>query len=273
MVKTRRLGAWLPVLAVLLGGVASAQRQQASQARKPDQICHLLFQTYLARPRKVNHSTILAASHIIAERARLNGFWRDVLRELRKSNRGTERRCVRLLGKMLATDGLARHILSSDQRKRVLRQWEPSIRLGPEVVEELLKRAKQRKGGPRGCYVIALARARAPETRAFLESLLSPGPGLSHPTGCGFHAAVGLAQLGCPRGFEWLIAQSDSRKFIHSKAAPAHGLPRNLGAWCVAALRELSGQSKLTTKAEWQAWWKNADRKALPKRMVRLVDY
>jgi hypothetical protein len=46
----------------------------------------------------------------------------------------------------------------------------------------------------------------------------------------------------------------------------------NLSTCSVAALRHISGRDELTTRAEWQEWWRNANRLKLPVRPVRLED-
>ena len=100
---------------------------------------------------------------------------------------------------------------------------------------------------------------------------LSPRPQAS----ARFHAAVGLAQLAHPTGFEWLIANSGTMRGPLprvSNAWPPRVPDLNLNTCCVAALRHLSGENKLSTRQEWQTWWKTVDKKLLPKSHVTLVD-
>lgn len=254
------------LLALSLGSAIPVVR--AEEEQKPDEICGLLFETYVARRGKINTSTIMAASHIVAERGRNTGFWRNVLQELRKDNEDSEIGCVRILGKMLAIDARARDIIRTGE----LTAWVPSVELPPEVVNELTERGKKADRFRVDHYCIALARARMPESEAFFRMILRNDTGKNYMSSAQFHAAVGLAHIGNPSGFEWLIANCDDPLPTISNAWPSAAPNLNVDTCCVAALRSLSAESQLRTRAEWETWWKSVDRKILPKGHVNIVD-
>src|SRR5262245_28761636 len=131
-------GRW--ILLIVLALVASLPRIAAAQERAPDEISQLLFDAYLARQGKINTSTVLAASQIVAERGRDSGFWRNVLEELKRNDERNEIACVRILGNMLAADASARDALRRQQETGELFAVTPSVRLGKEVAQELLER-------------------------------------------------------------------------------------------------------------------------------------
>lgn len=234
----------------------------------PDSICDMLFQNYIVRGGKIDTSTIMAASHIIAERGRETDFWKIVLEKLRSNDERSKIGCVRILGRMLATDARARDIIRTGE----ITAWDASVRLPPEVVEVLIARGKK---ADRFCvdhYCIALARARVPEAQDFFHLILRDDTGKSYMPTARFFSAVGLAQLGNPAGFDWLIANCEDSLPTISNAWPA-GVPNlNVDTCCVAALRSLTGESELKMKSQWETWWKNADRKTLPKGPVNIVD-
>lgn len=282
----------LILLACLLSpGVTQAQDQPA------DDLSRQLFETYVARQVKINTSTVMAASHIVAERGRESGFWKVVLAELQKNNEQSELGCVRVLGMMLAVDASARDVIRRNKETGEVSACIASVRLGPEVVTELIKRGQKDDRNKIDHYTIALARARVPDARRFFESILRSsvaranpfvetpqkqqgeatvpdrGLGVPHLESTQFHAAVGLAQLGDQLGIDWLIANCE-----YSQGSVWHAWPRNssgngsLSPCCVAALQELSGERSLTSKAEWEAWWKTADKSRLTTRAVSLME-
>src|SRR5262249_7608021 len=95
----------LPWLVMLVSGVAIAQDRQV------DEITQQLFEQYVAQQGKINTESVMAATHLVAERGRESGFWKNVLAELRRNNHHSEIGCVRVLGKMLATDAAARDVI------------------------------------------------------------------------------------------------------------------------------------------------------------------
>ena len=97
----------LVLLPITLASMAMAIPAEES-TKESDQLCQMLFDTYIVNRGKTNTSTIMAASHIVAERGWSRGFWRIVLRELRSGREQSEVGCVRVLGQMLAIDAAAR---------------------------------------------------------------------------------------------------------------------------------------------------------------------
>ncbi|QDT10535.1 hypothetical protein [Planctomycetes bacterium K23_9] len=248
---------------LLLGRIAEAQDP------KPDEICQRLFETYITRQVKISTKTVMAATHIVAERGRNTGFWKNVLAELRSENSQSEIGCVRVLGKMLATDALARYTIRRQKETGEISAWLASVRLGPNVVAELVQRGEKADRSKLDHYVVALARSRVPETKEFLQSVLRND---NRSDSAKFHAAVGLAQLAETEGVEWLIANSESSQGHVSVGTPRGAAPGGaLSACSVAALQQLSDQ-RLQNKSEWEAWLKNTDIKLLLNRAVAFTD-
>ena len=155
----------------------------------------------------------MAATHLVAERGRETGFWKNVLAELKRNDEHSEIGCVRVLGKMLATDAAARDVIRRRKETGEVSARIAAVCLGPEVVTELLERGRNADRFEIDHYTIALARARMSEARDFFKSILhatkapiinagqakgvDSGPtGPYHSESTRFHAAVGLAQLG-----------------------------------------------------------------------------
>ncbi len=59
-------------------GTAGAQDQTN------DELTRQLFEQYVARRSKINTESVLAATHLVAERGRVSGFWRNILAELQR---------------------------------------------------------------------------------------------------------------------------------------------------------------------------------------------
>jgi len=268
MTPTNRL--LLLWLACLVGVVGLVTAQEAQ--REPDRICKLLFDTYVARRGKVNTETVMAASHIIAERGRNNGFWRDVLRELQEGNDESEIGCVRILGEMLSVDALARDVIQREKETGEVGQWFASVCLGGEVVDELISRGRKADRFRLEHYVIALAWARVPEAADFFRTILADDDGKHYTLTAKFHAALGLAQLGQPDGYEWLIAKSSESPGTVAMAWPSGISGSNLGTCCGAALQHLAGPEGLTDPADWKKWRGQADKDSLPKGPVDIVE-
>jgi hypothetical protein len=258
----------MTICSLLYGQNAIGQEQ----GKKSDEICQRLFETYIARRGKINTSTVMAASHIVAERGRNTGFWKNVLQELQKNDERSEIGCVRVLGKMLGIDAAARDVIKREKKTRQMSAWEASVRLPPEVVKELVILGRKADRFRVDHYTIALARARVPDAKDFFQMILRDDTDKRYMSSTKFHAAVGLAQLGDSTGFAWLITNSDDPLPTVSNAWPPRVPNLNLNTCSVAALRQLSGETKLSTKQEWQAWWKTVDKKLLPKSHVTIVD-
>ena len=280
------------ILFVLLATLLLLPRVAVAQEPQADEISRLLFKTYLDGPRKINTSTVMAASHLVAEQGRVSGFWKEVLAELRSGDEHSEVNCVRILGNMLATDAAARDAIRRQKEEGEVSAWIPSVHLGPEVVAELLERGQKADRFRTDHYTVALARARVPEAREFFQAILSgktrpkkaaaaegaadvaDAPiSFHHLDGTRFHAAVGLAQLGDVQGIDWLVANSDEINGHVSLARPYGANPGgNLGSCCVAALQQLSGKRDLTAKAEWQAWSRAAGKDSAASHAVQFMD-
>lgn len=274
LVKT---GFWLRGVVALVvvgsglcfGGVASSDGR--SEHVDVDELSQQLFETYIARRGKINSSTYRAAAQIVAERSRNSGFWRSILTELQKGKEENEMGCVHVLGKMLAVDARARDVIRREKETGQIRQWKATVCLGPEVVQELIKRGQKAERSRVDQYAIALARARVPPATEFFRMVLRDEIGRGNDS-AKFHAAVGLAQLGEADGFAWLVAHTDRSNGFVANAYPSRmSGAKHLGGCCVAALQQLSGEN-LKTKGDWESWWERVDRKTLPKNPVDLVE-
>jgi hypothetical protein len=99
----------MKTLVLLLAGFATLGVAGVEErAQVPDPLCRMLFDEYVVGAGKIDHSTRLAAAHIVAERGRTNGFWREVLAALPADDVRREIACVRVLGRMLEQDAFAR---------------------------------------------------------------------------------------------------------------------------------------------------------------------
>jgi hypothetical protein len=258
----------LVALALAVGAPARAEDQPEDR----DQICHLLFDAYIARRGKINTSTIMAASHIITERGRNSGFWRHILGELKEGHEASETKCVRILGRMLSIDAAARDAIRREKETGQPGQWKASVRLGPEVVETLVARGENADRHRATHYAIALARARVSEPSEFFRMILRDHQGVHYLPTARFYAAVGLAQLGDPQGIEWLIENSEGASSTVSCAWPRGVTDGHLTTSCVAALRMLSGKQDLSTKREWKSWWEKMRDGFRPHDYVTIMD-
>jgi hypothetical protein len=250
----------------LLGAGAFARSHEEEQ----DPLCQMLFEEYVIG-HYVNADTRIAAAHIVAERGRHPGFWRDVLRELREGDEWTARGCVLVLGKMLEHDATARDMIREQARTGEVFQMVPEILLGKEVVDELLARASKADRHGMDTFVTPLVRARVPEARALFRKVLEDFTE-DHDASTRFHAAVGLAQLGDPAGYRWLLDHSSDPTPTVSNAAPARIPSLNLDVCCIAALRDLSGKEAMRTRQDCETRWRMEGEAAPPSRAVRLVE-
>ncbi len=269
-----RLGAWQRVVMVGAAvGLAGCSWAIAVYAQEPaDPMCESLFEEYIVVNRKTMSADVMAATQLIASRGRRNGYWRVVLAKLPEMKEYGERNCVRILGKMLELGALR------IERLRTLHKGPsaftpPLFYLELEVVDELLRRAQCAEGRTLNLYVVALARSLDPRPQQFLEQVIANEEEIktSRRYSVCFHAAVGLAALGKSGGFNWLIAHVEDTETLHSVeyAWPAGVPDHNLGTCCIYALRALSGQKNLESRAEWEGWWAEVDKPFLPEpRMV-----
>ena len=277
-------GRWIAMLLVALVFVPV---QVEAQERGADQISKLLFEAYLDGPRKINGTTILAASTIVTDRGRRSGFWKEVLAELKSGDEHSEVNCVRILGNMLADDAAARELIRRQTELGEVSASIPMVYLGEEVVQELLARAAKADRNRIDHYVIALARAQAPQAREFFRMVLHqkqpipPGTppgvvvpdGFYHLDGTRLHAAAGLANLGDPAGYEWLIANCEDPNGWVSNARPYFSdRGGSIGTCCRAALWQLAGKRELITRAQWEEWWRLVRPEELKGRAVRFED-
>jgi hypothetical protein len=277
------MGAPCAKLSVFLAAFTLCLEPTRAQDQAGDELTRQLFEQYVARRSKISTESILAATHLVAERGRRNGFWKSVLAELRRNDEQSEIGCVRVLGKMLETDAAARDAIRRTKTTGEISAWVPTVQLDHAVVKELLKRADQADRFRIDHYTIALARSRVPEAREFFRSILAApvpinpfgeGPsGPIHLTSTRFHAAVGLAQLGDSEGLQWLIEHCDDTAGTVTNAWPKGARPGGgLGNCCTEALRQLSGQRGLTTRADWEAWLTATDETTLHNRAVIFGD-
>lgn len=238
--------------------------------RQDECLCDILFSRYIQGGKNTSH-TVVAAIELLTRHGRRNGYWRTVLDELRKGNRSSERRCVTVLGKMLAIDAQGRAFLALSDKEQRRVASAPSVALDEEVVLELLKRAQQADRLLLDFYVIALARAHDGRTRGFFTDIVSSRAGVHHDASTRFHAAVGLAQLGDEKGVEWLIDYLDDTSSVFHAWPPGFA-DYNLGTCCSRALLSLTQQTDLFSKAAWRKWWDSARDGFFPKHPLVLIE-
>lgn len=259
---------WIAIAIGVATGVLATQPTETTRA-EPDALCLALFNEFILGY-KVSDVDRYAATQLIVSRGRERGFMSHVLSEFRKRGELTEMRCVRILGKALEIDAVARDIIDAERRgEKVMGAWVPHVVLGPPIVAELLERASQTDRNRLDHCVIALARARDAQAIPFLSRVLSDKIASA---GVRFHAAVGLAGLGEAVGVEWLIEHSEDEQDYVSNAWPAHVPDISLRTCCQYALRQISDDKSRTTKSEWREWWKLAETRPQTPKAVVLVE-
>jgi len=252
------------VLVFLLAGYSYGNSQEPV-----DPVCDVLFKAYLTGG-KIPTVDELAACQLVASRGRVTGYWKVLLSILKSDNKISERNCVRVLGKMLAADADARDRIKNGVSKMVSELQK--VYLGEEVLDELLKRAENSDRWGADLYAPTLARSRDLKCKEYFRKILEDSDEKHYMTNAKFFSALGLAQLDDPSGYEWLIANSNDSGPILSGAFPSGISSNNLDVCCVVALRTLSGQQELRTRAEWEAWWGKVDKPFLLKNHVAIVD-
>lgn len=266
------LSIWIIVAATVAVPTAVDDVCKKRTPKQTDCLCDILYSRFIRGGKKAPTNTVTAAIELLSSSGRLNGYWRIILGELRKGNR-SERRCVTVLGKMLALNAQARAILAlpEEERERVAMMPSLALDLDLEVVPELLKRAQEADRFLLDFYAVALTRARDRRAIDFLAGILSPLERPFRLPSTRFHAAVGLAQLGDKRGVKWLIDHLDENTSVFN-AWPSGVADYNLGTCCAGTLLSLTQQTNLSSKAAWRAWWDNAQDSFSPKYSVVLVD-
>jgi hypothetical protein len=176
----------------LLTTVAVAQ----GPADEPDLLCRLLFDTYIVADgmiggptRRRPHTSSQSAVGSAASGAWCSPSCGRMTRGPRDRARSSWARCSSRKRTRATSSGTG-----DDGRDA---PGIPQIKLGKDVVEELLARAKN-ADGYQDVFVVALARARVPETRALFRAIVEDGAPDWALTSERFHAAIGLAQLGDP---------------------------------------------------------------------------
>ena len=231
--------------------------------RRSDPISEQLFENYIVRGGKVSTSSLMAASHLIAQRGHNTGFWKVVWKEWQKNNPRTEVGCVRILGQILEIDASARDAIAREQKGGPPSAWVPTIAFGAEVIDELIRRGEAATSPNVDHYLIALARSRLPQARVFFEKVLRGDGGKRFTRSEQFHAALGLAQLGQPAGYRWLIEHSEDPLVNVFNARPLRPA-RGSTEYVIATLQQLAENHTLRTKADWQQWLTKAEPTLLP---------
>lgn len=261
-----RVSCVLLFVAVIAQGCSVVFASSEAQ-RGPDAICQTLFQEYIVRGGKIPTNDILAATELIVSRGRPTGFWRPVLEGLRKVKGWDEIRYVRILGMMLGDAAFARKNLSRES------QMGGVFALPEEVVPELISRAEKASDQYiLDAYILAFARARDPRAKELLMRLVKGADEGANWPSVKYHAAVGLAELGDSGGVEWLVAHSDDAVPDVRWGRPENTTSHQLSSVAIRSLQILSGNAAVTTKAEFEAWWKVAAAGWAPSGHVLLVE-
>lgn len=271
------LGFLFAASSLMAGGDVVAGQEQKPSAEKTEvsseQICHTLFIRYL-QGKKVNSSTIDSSVQLIADICRRTPFWHVLLDDVRRGDQFSLRYSVRILGKMLEVDAVARELIAARERGEQVRSpWMPDICLGEEVVEVLLGRADQEEVRfLLETYVIALARARDERARDFFDSILDGASRRNEHLSVQFHAAVGLVGLGDETGVEWLINHIGKRQFKITGAWPGNVPDKDISICCRYALRQLAAGATYETRQQWLDWWEKSKASLRPSNRIYLVD-
>ena len=243
-----------------------------SEFEKTDEICQLLYDSYLIRRGKSGSGPLAPpAEHIVVQRGRLTDFWKFLLNEIEREDGDNKHRCAVMLGRMLALDAAARDgifysIKPRPENSRVLLIDRPC--LGKEVTTELIKQANMADRWDVDSYLVALVRARTYEPRELFQSVLRNNTGKMYMDDAQFYAALGLAHMGVLTGFEWLFDNQGAAGHLWPRLANSGA--RTLGPSCTAALMQLTGGKALRDKKELESWLKTVKRKELVKNYVML---
>lgn len=244
---------------------STSQANDKVEPGKSDELCKILFRYITSNTKDIIDRG--AASDIIAPIGRICGFWKPVLEELRKGRPGVEPWCIIILGKMLEGDAIACDNIKANADAPMVSQTR--VYLPSEVVPELITRCKN-QNVYLDDYIIALARARDERCESLFLDVIHDTGGNSHSESQKFHAAVGLVNIGKRVGVDWLIEHC-SRSFKEvTHAWPARR--QFLDISCVLALRSLSSRNNLTSRTDFENWWRSSPEPFVPNWPISLAE-
>lgn len=263
-------------------GANAAQPSCAVSMQESDPICRALYDQYINRVGKIDSESVDAAITLVAARGRSHGFWRIVLEEyensFEKEGKLTVRRnLLAVLSKMLERDGWSRRNHEMTQRTGQYPQTVFNAPLGTEGVDRLIACADKVDRHEIDDFVLAIRGAYDHRTKDFFHEIMERGKARSvdsDPTRTPafttygdsvvhkatlFYAAVALAELGDPKGVEWLIEHTEEPGGETNLGRTTHRYANGSRCWsnCRHALSDLAGPDVgvLESKTEWQTWW------------------
>lgn len=266
----------LTLMLAVVGWSAELRADQSFSTREQwpvfitDPICDALFREYIEQGGKISPSDMQAASNLIVSRGRPKGYGKIVFEGLNTVAGRDEIRYIDILGKMLEKDSYSRDAIKAGTTGKM--QMAMIIAVPDFVVPALIDRSEKADTYVGDSYVIALARARDERTQDYLMRIMKSGDTGQNWDSMKFHAAVGLANMGDKAAVNWLIGCTDDSSGSVSFAWPKSISDNSIAASAIAALRVLSGQKNLSTKSEFEDWWKTAEARWEPKNGVLLVD-
>ncbi|MBN1258007.1 MAG: hypothetical protein JXA52_09925 [Planctomycetes bacterium] len=244
--------------------------EPTEEAQVVDPLCEELFEQYL-RANIINQKLVLAACTIIADRGRSTGYWQNVYAEMLLDGSKTKYHCLAILEKILRVDGTIRFNEQRPAFEKKIMKWTPQPTvIGEDVIATLISMCQDAEPIVVDPYLIALVHAFTPEAKDLFIKILTEN---LYSASSKFYAAVGLAQLGEPAAFEWLIKYSGHDLVLYSRC-PESAQGNTLGDFCKAALRKLSLQDKKGTRTpkEWEAWWQEVKNGYRTKGLVLIED-
>lgn len=241
----------------------------------PDPICELLMKQYVLVGGKISTDDVEAAIQLVGSRGRAHGYWKVVLDAFKKSYRdksgnvAVRKNTLAVLNRMLTYEGWARwnHIRSVGPVASPI-----GFYLGPEVLEQIIAHSAKANSHEIDAFVLAVRQAFDPRGKLFLQNILHSSNVGGSWQDARFHAAVALAELGEAEGIEWLIDHTDAdagESYVFR--VPHRNVPGGARSQCCqAALVDLSGQTSLTTRAQWRQWWDSSRSRFQPAMLVNL---
>ena len=229
------------------------------------QVTESLFQEYIANPYRIETDQVRAAVVLVASRGLDDPEIVDrVLQEFEKACKERDGRSkvkirtLAVLSEMMEISGRRRNA-----RNQLGGMWIPPDESPHEVeiLRKLIMHGREADTHDMDEFVMAVRNAQHPEGQQFLLDVLST----SESNSSKFLSAVGLAELGNPIGFEWLLDKADTedpdyRKnlfFTRTSGWHFYAQSSRLGDHCIKSLADLAqmNSSDVDNVAPIKDWW------------------